>query len=464
MEPLLLARLQFAITTVYHFFFVPLTLGLSLLVAVMQSLWVRTGDETWKRMTRFWGKLFLINFAIGVVTGIVQEFHFGMNWSEYSRFVGDVFGAPLAIEALVAFFVESTFLGVWIFGWDRISRRAHLAAIWLVAVAATVSAFWILVANSFMQHPVGYAVRNGRAELTDFAAVVLNPHVWHQFPHVFFAGLATAAFFMLGISAWHLRRGSEPGFFGRSFRIGAGVAVVSSVLVALIGHAQAQYMVRTQPMKMAAAEALWNSENPAGLSIFAIFDEEKREDLVSIRLPYALSVLAYDRLEGEVKGVNQLQAEYEKLHGPGDYVPPVTLAYWSFRVMVGAGGLMVLLAFFALLHERLGNGARRRKRRLYGVLVWAIALPYLANTCGWLLTEVGRFPWAVQGLFTLKQGVSPTVTVAMLLLSLVGYTGVYGALIAVTVWLLHKVAVAGPASSEQAPSPAAGPSLPLVDE
>ena len=246
-----LARLQFALTTIYHFFFVPLTLGLSILVAVMETLYVRTGNETYKRMTKFWGKLFLINFAVGVVTGIVQEFQFGMNWSQYSRFVGDIFGAPLAIEALMAFFLESTFLAVWFFGWDKLGKRAHLTSIWLVVVASNLSALWILIANSFMQEPVGFAVRNGRAEMTDFFALLTNPNVWVQWPHVFFAGLVTAAFFVLGVSAWHLRRKTNPDFFTRSFKIGTVAAVIGAVFVIFVGHAQAQHMVQTQPMKMA---------------------------------------------------------------------------------------------------------------------------------------------------------------------------------------------------------------------
>ena len=285
MDGLLLARSQFAITTVYHFFFVPLTLGLSILVAIMETLYVRTGDERYKRMTQFWGKLFLINFAMGVVTGIVQEFQFGLNWSNYSRFVGDIFGAPLAIEALLAFFLESTFLGVWIFGWDRFSKRLHAATIWLVAIGSNLSAFWILVANSFMQEPVGYVIRNGRAEMTDFFALITNPHVLLQFPHVVFAGVCTAGFFVLGISAYHLlRRSGDRDFFTSSFKIAAIYGLVGSLLVIPVGHAQAQHAVATQPMKMAAAEALWNSEDPAALSLFTWGDETNRKDVFAIRI------------------------------------------------------------------------------------------------------------------------------------------------------------------------------------
>ena len=260
MDALNLARWQFGITTVYHFFFVPLTLGLVWVVAGLQTAWYFTGDEVWKRLTKFWGKLFLINFAMGVVTGIVQEFQFGMNWSEYSRFVGDMFGAPLAIEALLAFFLESTFLGLWIFGWDKLPKLAHLAAIWLVAIGSNISAYWILVANSFMQQPMGYAIRNGRAEMESFWALISNPHVFVQFPHVITAAMTTGAFFVLGISAWHLARAKDEETreaFRRSFRIGAVYGLVATIAVSVVGHSQAQYMVRVQPMKMAAAEALW---------------------------------------------------------------------------------------------------------------------------------------------------------------------------------------------------------------
>ena len=453
MLPLTLARLQFAITTVYHFFFVPLTLGLSILVAIMETRYVRTGDETWRRMTKFWGKLFLINFAMGVVTGIVQEFQFGMNWSEYSRFVGDIFGAPLAIEALLAFFLESTFLGIWIFGWDRLSKRLHAGVIWLVAIGSNLSAFWILVANSWMQEPVGYTIRNGRAVMTDFGALVTNPHVWLQWPHVFFSGLTTAGFFILSIAAYRLWRSDrDPESFEKSFRLAAITAIIGAVMVGLIGHQQAQRMVRTQPMKMAAAEALYNSEDPAGLSLLTITRPGTRDLLVDIRIPRALSLLSYNRLSGEVQGINQLQAQYEAQHGPGDYVPMVPITYWSFRVMVGAGVLMIALAAWALilaLRKRLTPGFFLRWLPL------AVVLPYLANTGGWLLTELGRQPWIVVGLMKTAEGVSVAVSSTEAALSLLAYTLVYAALIVANVYLLAKYAKADTAE----PVPAAEPSL-----
>ncbi len=343
MDALTLARWQFGITTVYHFFFVPLTLGLSLLVAIMETAYVRTGNEQYKRMTQFWGRLFLINFAMGVVTGIVQEFQFGMNWSSYSRFVGDIFGAPLAIEALMAFFIESTFLGIWIFGWDKLSKRVHLLTIWLVVIGSNISALWILIANSFMQEPVGYTVRNGRAEMTNFFALLTNPNVWVQFPHVLMGGIVTAAFFVIGICAYHLlRKNGDQEFFRRSLYIGMIAAIISSFLVAIVGHAQAQHMVQQQPMKMASAEALWDSEQPASFSIFTVGNEKDRKDVFAVRIPDVLSILSFNSIDGQVQGINQLQAQYVKQYGPGDYVPPVWVTYWSFRLMVGAGVLTTL--------------------------------------------------------------------------------------------------------------------------
>ena len=280
MDIVILSRWQFAITTIYHFFFVPLTLGLSLLVAIMETFYVRTGNEMYRRMTKFWGRLFLINFAMGVVTGIVQEFQFGMNWSEYSRYVGDIFGAPLAIEALLAFFLESTFLGVWIFGWDRLSKGLHLMAIWLVAIGSNLSALWILIANSFMQQPVGYALEGGRAVMTDFGALIFNSNVWYQFPHVLFSGLTTGAFLMIGISGYHILRKKEPEFFTRSFQIASIVGLAAIFMTILIGHSQAQHMVVTQPMKMASAEALWESADPASMSLFTIGDQKNLKDVL----------------------------------------------------------------------------------------------------------------------------------------------------------------------------------------
>ncbi len=450
MDTVLLARLQFTVTTVYHFFFVPLTLGLSVLVAIMQTAYVSTGQDVYKRMTKFWGKLFLINFALGVVTGIVMEFQFGMNWSEYSRFTGDIFGVPLAIEALLAFFLESTMLGVWIFGWERVPKRVHLATIWLVAIGANLSALWILIANSFMQEPVGYVINNGRAELTNFFDLLFNPHVWVQFPHVFTAGLTTGSFFVLGISAWHLLRRPEDDEAGRemmrrSFMLGAIMAVMAALAVIVVGHSQAQHMVQTQPMKMAATEALWENNGPASMSLFTIGNEAKREDVFAIRIPRLLSLLACNNLTCDIKGIQELQAQYVQEYGPGNYVPPVALSYWSFRIMVGAGFLMLALAVLAIFYVIAENF--EVKRRFLGALTLALFLPYIANTSGWLLTELGRQPWIVFGLMKVDDAISPNVSTGSLLFSLLGFTLVIGGLMAADTYLLHKHAHPDAASS-----------------
>ncbi len=452
MDALALSRMQFAITTIYHFFFVPLTLGLSILVAIMETLYVRTGNEEYKRMTQFWGKLFLINFALGVVTGIVQEFQFGMNWSNYARFVGDVFGAPLAMDALLGFFLESTFLGVWIFGWEKLSKGLHAAAIWAVAVGANVSAFWILVANSFMQQPVGYVLNptTGRAEMTGFFALLTNPHVWLQWPHVFFSGLTTASFFVLGISAYHLLKKSNADLFRRSFQVALIAALIGSPLVVVFGHAQGMHKLIVQPMKMAATEALWETESPASFSLISIIDEQNQRDVFSIRIPGVLSFLYFFRFEGEVPGIKNLQAAYVQKYGPGNYVPPVNVLYWSFRSMVGAGFLMVFLALVSLFlvwKKRL-----ELTRWFLAGLTWALFLPYIANTGGWLMTELGRQPWVVYGLMKTEKAVSPTVTGGMVLFSLLTFTLLYGVLMVADIYLLAKYAKAGPSQESLAPA------------
>jgi cytochrome d ubiquinol oxidase subunit I len=443
MDVLTLSQLQFAATTVYHFFFVPLTLGLSVLVAIMETLYVTSGDETYRRMTKFWGKLFLINFAMGVVTGIVMEFQFGMNWANYARFVGDIFGAPLAIEALLAFFLESTFLGLWIFGWDKISKKLHAITIWLVAIGSNLSALWILVANSFMQHPVGFEIQGTRAVMTDFGALLSNPYVWNQFPHTVLGGFTTGAFFILGISAYHLIRKNQEEFFNKSFKLAAIFGTAAILLTILVGDAQTKYMIRTQPMKIAAAEALWQTENPASFSLFSVFDEEANEDRFAVRIPGVLSFLAYNQFSGEVKGINNLQMEYEAKFGPGDYVPSVFTAYWTFRIMVGSGMLMLLLAIYALLM------AMKKKpffeKKVFPLFPFFIALPYLSNTAGWLLTETSRQPWTVFGILKTADSISTTLTVGMVLTSLIVFTLLYGALMVADVYLLVKFAKAGPA-------------------
>lgn len=448
MDTLTLSRLQFGVTTIYHFLFVPLTIGLSFLVAILETKYVKTGDERYKQMTKFWGKLFLINFSMGVVTGIVQEFQFGMNWSGYSRFVGDIFGAPLAIEALVAFFIESTFLGVWIFGWEKLSKKLHLASIWLASIAASLSAFWILLANSFMQNPVGYTINNGRAEMTDFGALLTNRHLWFQYPHVLTSGLTTAGFFIVGISAINILRKNNKGFFEKSFRFGAVAAIIGTVLVILVGHEQTRSVAKEQPMKIAAAEALWETSAPAPFAIVANIDQENRTNKGELLIPGGLSFLLYFNFSGEVQGINDLQAQLETEHGSGDYIPPVAVIFYSFRVMVAAGGLMLILGIAAIVlmkkKQPLSN-----YRKWMSVFSFALLLPYLANAAGWIMAEMGRYPWVVYGLQTMKDGVSSVTDPVSLFISLIGFLVVYTILAIADIFLLKRHGIKNPEADQE---------------
>ncbi|MGM0545763.1 MAG: cytochrome ubiquinol oxidase subunit I [Bacteroidota bacterium] len=441
MEALDLARWQFGITTIYHFVFVPLTLGLSVLVAIIQTFWYRTGDERYKHLTKYFGKLFIIVFTLGIVTGIVQEFQFGMNWSEYSRFVGDIFGIPLAIEALMAFFMESTFLGLWLFGWNRLSKGVHLLSIWLVAIASNLSAIWILMANSWMQVPVGYEIVEGRAELYDFVAILLNERLLVQMPHTIIAGFVTGGLFVLGISAWMMYRGNQVQTFKKSAQIALVFTAVASLLTATTGHSQAQDTVKSQPMKMAAMEGLWETEQPASFSLFALIDQENRTSMREIRLPYMLSVLAHNNSTSEVKGLNELQAEMEDKYGEGNYIPPVKTVYWSFRVMVGLGMLFILAAFTGLFLWWKGKLATTTW--FHKAMMGALFLPYIANSAGWLVTEMGRQPWVVYGLLLTSDGVSPSVAGSSIWISMSAFTLVYGFLAAIAVFLVIKYAKPG---------------------
>ncbi|WP_250285854.1 MULTISPECIES: cytochrome ubiquinol oxidase subunit I [unclassified Frankia] len=433
-----IARWQFAITTVYHFLFVPLTIGLSLLVAGMQTAWVRTGSVEWLRLTRFWGKLMLINFAMGVVTGIVQEFQFGMNWSDYSRFVGDVFGPPLAMEALIAFFLESTFLGLWIFGWDRLPKRVHLATIWLASLGTVISAYFILAANSWMQHPVGYRINpeTGRAELTSIWQALTNPTQIVTFPHVLSASLLTGGAVLVGLSCWHLRKGQQVDLHRRAVRLGLVVCAVASVGVLLSGHFQGQVMTRQQPMKMASAEALWDTEKSAGWSLFAYGDVSHGENKVDIKIPYMLSFMATNSFTAEVEGVNDLQAAAVAKYGPGDYTPVMGVTFWSFRIMMALGGAYFALAAFGLWRMR--RGGLPGGRHVLLAFVGATVLPYAANTAGWIFTEMGRQPWAVFGLLRTSDAVSPNVSTTAVVLTLAGFTVLYGTLAAVALRLFLR--------------------------
>ncbi|MBU5466825.1 cytochrome ubiquinol oxidase subunit I [Virgibacillus sp. MSJ-26] len=437
MGTLELARLQFASTTIFHYFFVPMSIGLALIIAIMQTLYVKKGDEIYKRMTKFWGTLFLINFAVGVVTGILQEFQFGMNWSTYSRFVGDVFGPSLAIEGLLAFFMESTFIGIWIFGWDRLSKRVHLISIWLVSIGTILSAFWILSANAFMQHPVGYELADGRAQMTSIKEILTNGHLWVQFPHTLFAAFATGAFLIAGVSAWKIAKKHDVTMFKKSFRISIIVATISAMFVMVFGHQQAQNLVETQPMKLAAAEALWNtSDDPAPFTVLAGIDTDAKENSFEIQIPYLLSLFSYSKFSGEVEGMNQIQAAYEAKYGPGDYIPPVKTVFWSFRAMVMSGTAMLLLGLYGWYASR--KDLLEKKPWFTKIMVYAISLPFIANTVGWIMTEMGRQPWVVFGVMQTKDAVSPSVTFNEVLFSFISFTLMYAILAGVTVYLFVK--------------------------
>lgn len=436
MDVLTLSRLQFALTCAFHFIFVPLTLGLSILVAFMETRYVATDNPLYLRMTKFWGKLFLINFALGVVTGITMEFQFGMNWAEYSRYVGDIFGAPLAIEASVAFFLESVFLGLWIFGWNKISKKTHVLSIWLVAIATNLSGLWILLANGWMQHPVGYVIRNGRAEMVDFMAMILNPNGLLKFAHQMVSGYTVAAFFVLGISAWHLLRNNETAFFKSSFKIAAIFGLVSAVLVGATGDMHAVDVAKSQPAKFAAMESIWETRQGAPMHAVIIPDTANEQNAVEwLTIPNLLSLLATHTLDGEVKGLKDF---------PKDERPPVWPVYISFRLMVALAalfGLLTLAAVFLSLRDSLEQYPLFLK-----LLVFTIPLPYLVNQLGWIVAEVGRQPWIVQGVMKTADGVSKAVSAGQVAFSLAGFVLLYSLLGAIDIYLLVKYARKGPDS------------------
>ncbi|MCM3639299.1 cytochrome ubiquinol oxidase subunit I [Sporosarcina luteola] len=434
MDPIFLARIQFASTTIFHYLFVPMSIGLALTIAIMQTIYHRTGDEKYKKMTKFWGTMFLINFAVGVVTGILQEFQFGMNWSTYSRFVGDVFGPSLAIEGLLAFFMESTFIGLWVFGWDRLPKRVHLLSIWLVLFGTVLSAFWILTANSFMHHPVGFEYFEGRAQMNDFLALLTNPQLWVQFPHVLFSAFATGAFFVAGISAWKILKKQQLDMFKKSFQISIIIATVSTVVVLFVGHQQAVHLLTTQPMKMAAAEALWeDSADPAPFTVVAKINPYEKTTTNEIQIPYMLSVLSFNKFSGQVEGMNTIQKHYEEKYGPGNYIPPVRTVFWSFRTMVFAGTIMLLLGVYGWFVSR--RNKLEQNPLFMKVMVYAIALPFIGNTVGWIMTEMGRQPWVVFGVMKTEDAVSPNVTAGQVLFSLISFSTLYAILAGVAVYL-----------------------------
>ena len=446
LDPLTLSRWQFGLTTVYHFLFVPLTIGMVLLVAIMQTIWTRTGDEKWLKMTKLFGKIFLINFAMGVVTGIVQEFQFGMNWSDYSRFVGDVFGAPLAMEGLLAFFFESTFIGLWIFGWGRLSKRVHLATIWITTFGVWASGYFILAANAFMQHPVGFVINHAknRAQLTDIGAVLTNIVALNQFPHTITASIMFAGAVVVAVAAYHLKRNQYLDSMYKSLRFGLWAALLGGVGTVISGDGLGLAMVQTQPMKMAAAEALYKTSTgyDASFSLFSWGTPDGSSEIFSVRVPYLLSFLSTHTLNGTVEGLNDLQAQYVHLYGAGNYMPIIWLTYWSFRWMIGLGMLMMLVAVVGLVLTR--KNRVQLPSWVWNVAIWASPLALIAIAVGWTFTEMGRQPWIVFSLMKTADGVSPGITGLDVLISLIVFTLIYGVLAVVEFGILRKAVAAGP--------------------
>jgi len=437
MDVVALSRLQFALTAMFHFIFVPLTLGLSILVAIMETLYVKTGNELYLKMTKFWGKLFLINFALGVVTGITMEFQFGMNWAEYSKYVGDIFGAPLAIEATLAFFLESTFLGIWIFGWKKLSKKAHAFAIWMVAIGTNISALWILIANAWMQHPVGYVLRNGRAEMVDFFAI-FSGYAVTKFFHQILAGYTVGAFFMMGVSAYHLLKKNRLEFFKKSFNIAAIFGLIMSIGIAVIGDFHAKEVAKTQPSKMAAMESLWETQKNAPIYLLALPNEDKEENSIEIlSIPGLLSFLAHGNFSAEVIGLKDI---------PKDERPPVLPTFLSFRLMVGLGALFILLSLLGVIYSKKDSLAN--KPLFLRIMLYSIPLPYIGNFLGWIVAEVGRQPWIVYGLMKTSDAVSKSVSISQVWFSLIGFIIFYGLLGVIDIYLLAKYAKKGPEMDE----------------
>jgi len=457
MDVLTLSRLQFAFTSMFHFIFVPLTLGLSVLIAWMEWRYVKTNDETWLRMAKFWGKLFLINFAVGIVTGITLEFQFGMNWAEYSKYVGDIFGAPLAIEATVAFFLESVFIGVWIFGWDKVSKKMHAWAITIVAFATNLSALWILLANGWMQNPVGARVTTlvdnplirERAEMSNFIAVLTNPYGWIKFFHTVLAGYCVAAFFVMGIAAWHLLRKNETDLFKRSFKAAAYFGLASSILVIGIGDIHGADVAKLQPTKIAAMESVWEtSAGGTGFPLIAFPNEATESNMFeSLTIPKLASLLAYRDPNKPIKGLK----EFDKSERP-----PVALTFYSFRLMVGIGSLMTLILLYSVYLS--WKGRQEDKTAFLKILPWAIPLPYIAGELGWIVAEVGRQPWIVYGMLKTSDGVSKSIDPSQAAFSLIGFLILYSFLAVLDFYLLYKHARKGPeaGSGERGLTAAAG--------
>jgi len=431
MDVVLLSRLQFAAATMFHFLFVPFTLGLSFLVAYMETRYVKTGDETYLHMTKFWGKLFLINFALGVVTGITLEFQFGTNWSRYSAFVGDIFGSLLAIEATTSFFLESTLIGVWIFGWKKLSKKAHATVMWLVAFASTLSAVWILIANAWMQNPVGYTIRDGRAELVDFTAALMQKWAILKFIHTVSAAYVLSAFFVMGVSAYHLLKKRKIEFFTRSFRIALVFGLIFSLVVVIMGDFNGIVVAEKQPSKLAAMESLWETTTRAPVYLFALPDEKNERNKIEIgAMPGMLSFLVRHDINAEIRGLKSY---------PKDERPPVLLTSFAFKAMVGLGFYFILATIIGFIkRNRLIDSPKYLK-----LMLLSIPLPYIAAESGWIVTEVGRQPWIVYGLIKTSDAVSPIAT-SQVLTTLIAFILVYGLLGATGFYLIGKNALKGP--------------------
>jgi cytochrome d ubiquinol oxidase subunit I len=433
MDVLDLTRLQFAVVTIYHYFFVPLSISLAAVAAGLQIAWMRTRQDRFRQLTTFVGKLLIVTFAVGVVTGLVQEFQFGMGWSTFATFYGDVFGPTLAIEGMLAFFLEATFLALWYFGWDRLSPGVHLATIVIVAIGTVLSAFIILAANSFMQNPVAYALdpATGRAHLTDFGALLLNKVNLAAFPHTLAGAAMVGGALLLALGVW--RRAADAAF-GTLARVGAWLTLAGGALTAVTGDHLGKVITDVQPMKMAAAEALYATTTGAPFSVFATGPPLPA---FSLEIPGLLSVLAEGSPGATVRGIDDLQAAYAAQYGPGDYVPMIPVAFWSFRLMIGIGMLAALTALLYLWFTRAGRTAPRLLTRWLPLIP---LLPTAANTFGWIFTETARQPWLAFGISTVAEGISPGLTRGEVIASLAGFTVVYGVLAVVWLRLVRHLA------------------------
>ncbi|KRL67178.1 cytochrome ubiquinol oxidase subunit I [Companilactobacillus versmoldensis] len=461
-----LARFQFAMTTVFHFFFVPFSIGMGFVVAIMETIYAVKKDKVYRDMAKFWGKIFLLSFAVGIVTGLIQEFQFGMNWSEYSRFMGDVFGAPLAIEALLAFFIESVFIGIWMFTWDRFSPGWHAFMIWMTSIGTMLSAIWILAANSFMQHPTGFtiAVMGGRTriKLTSFGDVVANPQLWRVFPHLIIAAIMTAGVVIAGMSAYGLlrKKNGENHFFKTSLRYGLWVGLIGSILTIFAGDFQTQQMIKDQPMKFAATEGIYqNTKDPAPWTVIETIDAKGHKASHQVEIPKVLSLLTYHKGSGAVKGMNQINKELNNEYGNKkfgtqmgselDFYPPAKTLFWSFRIMTAVAFLVLLFDFLGLLFSRKSKDTIENKKWLLYCLGIGIWIPFIGNSAGWFVTEFGRYPWIVYGLFTISQAVSPSSTIGSLLFSNILYFLLFAFLGGVMVWYSRQTLHQGPYFEEK---------------